>query len=218
MAVQFVDGWTGKGSITKELVESCARFEKTRGVRLSPFMAVIADPGHCASLFGTREDFLIPSACLNATVSGLVSRTVHRRDLVGPGDFHGVKFYRELSGEDVSTLFVDTIAGEFPSIASEVEAFLRSRQDTAPGISWSGMNDVGRIQRDFCIENIHFIKPGIGETTRVLLRRIPWKVLVHPGAEHLEHIRQLAEEKGVPVEPYPLSAYRCCGLIKPLNE
>ena len=39
-------------------------------------MAVLADPGYCTSIYGTREDFLIPSACLNATVSGLISRTV----------------------------------------------------------------------------------------------------------------------------------------------
>ncbi len=42
--------------------------------------------------FGTREDFLIPSACLNSTVSGLVSRTVLNDDLIGPADFHGAKF------------------------------------------------------------------------------------------------------------------------------
>ncbi|MET7778785.1 cysteine protease StiP domain-containing protein, partial [Streptomyces sp. NPDC005388] len=30
-----------------------------------------------------------PSACLNSTVSGLISRTVLRSDLVGEYDFHG---------------------------------------------------------------------------------------------------------------------------------
>ena len=47
-------------------------------------LAVLADPGVCAPILGTRDDFLIPSACLNSTVSGLVSRTVLRDDLIGP--------------------------------------------------------------------------------------------------------------------------------------
>ena len=49
-------------------------------------------------MFGTREDYLIPSACLNSTVSGLVSRTVFNTDHIGPDDFHGAKFYAELGG------------------------------------------------------------------------------------------------------------------------
>ena len=62
-------------------------------------LAVLADPGHCVRTFGTRDDFLIASACLNSTVSGLVSRTVLNPKFLGPGDFHGAKFYRELAGE-----------------------------------------------------------------------------------------------------------------------
>ena len=48
-------------------------------------IAVLADPGGCVRTYGTRDDFLIPSACLNSTVSGLVSRTVLRADLIGAG-------------------------------------------------------------------------------------------------------------------------------------
>ena len=73
-------------------------------------LAVLADPGRCVAAFGTRDDFLIPSACLNSTVSGLVSRTVLNADLIGPDDFHGAKFYRDLAGDDVSALFLDTVA------------------------------------------------------------------------------------------------------------
>ena len=43
----------------------------------------------------------------------------------------------------------------------------------------------------FGIDDINLIKPGIGETTRVLLRRIPWKVLIderYKGNPQLEHI------------------------------
>jgi hypothetical protein len=95
--VMFVDGWTGKGAITRELTEALAEHEKTTGQRFADDLAVLADPGRCAPIFGTREDFLIPSACLNSTVSGLVSRTVLNPALIGPDDFHGAKFYAGLT-------------------------------------------------------------------------------------------------------------------------
>ncbi len=82
--VVFVDGWTGKGAITRELAAALRDFEATDGVTgFDPEIAVLADPGSCVRTYGTRDDFLIPSACLNSTVSGLISRTVLRADLVG---------------------------------------------------------------------------------------------------------------------------------------
>jgi hypothetical protein len=78
-----------------------------------------------------------------------------------------------------------------------------------------GMEDVKRIQSEFEIESTHYIKPGVGETTRVLLRRIPWKILMRdPSSPFVKHILMLAEEKGVEVVPYPNLKYLCCGLIK----
>ena len=62
----------------------------------------------------------------------------------------------------------------------------------------------------FRSSDINLIKPGIGETTRVLLRRIPWKILVAEGerqAPSLAHIMRLAEEKNVPVEEHALIHY-----------
>ena len=63
-------------------------------------LAVLADPCGYSNVYGIRDDFLIPSACLNSTVSGLVSRTVLRDDLIGKDDFHGAKFYKELKDVD----------------------------------------------------------------------------------------------------------------------
>jgi hypothetical protein len=68
--VVFVDGWTGKGAIVTELDSALDTYEADGGPRLPRDLAVVADPGHCATLFGTREDVLVPSACLNATVCG----------------------------------------------------------------------------------------------------------------------------------------------------
>ncbi len=114
--VLFVDGWTGKGAIAAELSEALACYAASGKPRLSAELAVIADPGHCAALFGTRQDLLVPSACLNSTVCGLVSRTV-LNDLIKPGMFHGAKVYSELAGVDRSARFLDAVAAQFPLVA-----------------------------------------------------------------------------------------------------
>ena len=84
----------------------------------------------------------------------------------------------------------------------------------------SGMDEVQRICKEFDIDDINFIKPSIGEATRVLLRRLPWKILVHSldDNEHLGHLYQLAKEKSVEVIEYPLVNYRACGLIKKVAD
>lgn len=176
-SVQFVDGWIGKGAILGELVKELRDYPQ-----LSSDLAVVSDPANLTDLCGTHEDFLIPSSCLNATVTGLISRTFLRHDIIGKTDFHGAAFLGELTDSDLT------------------EEYLTA------------------IERD-----INFIKPGIGETTRVLLRRIPWKVLVNPkhnGADELQHIIQLAHDKGVPVElsSVDLGNYKVCGIIKNLAD
>lgn len=213
--LQFIDGWTGKGAIRQVLIEACRDFEQRYGVRLDDDLAVLADPGQCSSTYGTREDYLIPSACLNSTVSGLMSRTVLRDDLVGPDDFHGAKWYKEWEGSDLSQLFVDTISDCFSDVAAAASQQAKELLHHPPEVTWQGKKDIEAIQRVFGIQDINLVKPGIGETTRVLLRRIPWKILVnHPDNPHLEHIRLLAKERGVPVEVFPGLTYSCCGIIR----
>ncbi|MCT2541343.1 phosphoribosyltransferase [Streptomyces atratus] len=209
--VVFVDGWTGKGAITRELSAALAEFDG-----FDPEIAVLADPGGCVRTYGTREDFLIPSACLNSTVSGLISRTVLRADLVGPEDFHGAKFYRELADTDVSGHFLDTVAAHFDEVADAVDAEVKEllAADRAP--TWEGWAAVERISEEYGIHDVNLVKPGVGETTRVLLRRVPWKILAKRGAgADLEHIRLLAEQRGVPVEEVDGLPYTCVGLIHP---
>ncbi|MFJ1694151.1 phosphoribosyltransferase [Streptomyces sp. NPDC088252] len=209
--VVFVDGWTGKGAITRELSAALAEFDG-----FNPEIAVLADPGGCVRTYGTREDFLIPSACLNSTVSGLISRTVLRSDLVGPDDFHGAKFYRELADSDVSGHFLDTVAAHFDEVVDAVDAEVKEllAADRAP--TWEGWAAVERISEECGIHDVNLVKPGVGETTRVLLRRVPWKILAERGAgADLEHIRLLAEQRGVPVEEVDGLPYTCVGLIHP---
>ncbi|MFI5985009.1 phosphoribosyltransferase [Streptomyces sp. NPDC051555] len=215
--VVFVDGWTGKGAITRELKAALdAHREETGGPGFDPEIVVLADPGGCVSTYGTREDFLIPSACLNSTVSGLISRTVLRSDLVGPDDFHGAKFYRELAGADVSVDFVDTVAARFDEVADAVDAEVKELLAADRSPTWEGWAAVERISEEYGIHDVNLVKPGVGETTRVLLRRVPWKILARRGAgADLDHVRLLAEQRGVPVEEADGLPYTCVGLIHP---
>ncbi|MEU6475431.1 phosphoribosyltransferase domain-containing protein [Streptomyces sp. NPDC047017] len=215
--VVFVDGWTGKGAITRELARAVEEFEQREGVTgFDPEIAVLADPGACVRTYGTRDDFLIPSACLNSTVSGLISRTVLRADLVGPDDFHGAKFYRELAGADVSGAFLDAVTARFPEVADTVDVAVKEllAGDRTP--TWEGWAAVERISEEYGIHDVNLVKPGVGETTRVLLRRVPWKILARAGAgADLDHVRLLAEQRGVPVEEVDALPYTCVGLIHP---
>lgn len=210
--IQFIDGWTGKGAINNVLKNACIEFEKKNGLKINDTLAVIADPGYCCEIYGTREDFLLPSACLNSTVSGLISRTVLRKDLINEDDFHGVKVYDDLIEEDFSNYYLDYISKEYSSINNIFELKMSSP-------SFLGSEDVNNIKKEYNIEDINMVKPGIGETTRVLLRRIPWKILVkNMESPSIEHILLLAKEKNVEVLEYPFLSYECCGIVKSVKE
>lgn len=202
----FVDGWIGKGAILSELEKEVKSFP---GV--SPELAVLADPANVTDLCGTHEDILIPSSCLNSTVSGLISRTFLREDVIGADDFHGAVYYGELLDQDLSYSFIEAIES----------CFVLENSYEEKSIQGKGIDEVEEIRKAFGVDQINLIKPGIGETTRVLLRRVPWKVLISEsckGNKVLEHIIKLAEEKQVPVEYYPLTHYCVCGIIKNMAD
>lgn len=212
--IRFIDGWTGKGVIAKELAVACRTPGPAKG--LDPTLAVVADPGHATRLFGTRDDLLIPSACLNSTVSGLVSRTVYRPDLTR--GYHGAKFYGHLTADDVTATFVDTIEAAFPT--REHAVFDAARLALAPDeVDWAGWASVERIGAEFGIDDVNRIKPGIGETLRVLLRRDPSRVLVSDTDDPaLRPVLALANEKQIPVTEYGHMTYRACGLIRSVTD
>ncbi|MEV0334092.1 phosphoribosyltransferase domain-containing protein [Nocardia sp. NPDC050717] len=218
-SIVFVDGWTGKGAITHELTAALDAYHAAGGARFNDELVVLADPANCVRTYGTRDDFLIASACLNSTVSGLVSRTVLNDTLIGPGDFHGAKFYRELAGEDVSNQLLDAVTAAFEKVRDRVPAAVAEIQASDRTPNWSGWASVERVKVEYGVATVNFVKPGVGETTRVLLRRVPWRVLVRDAdAPEHAHIRLLAAARNVPVEVVPDLAYSCMGLIKELDQ
>ncbi|WP_280468838.1 phosphoribosyltransferase [Nocardia cyriacigeorgica] len=218
-SVVFVDGWTGKGAITRELSEALDAYHAAGGPRFDDDLAVLADPGHCVRTYGTRDDFLIASACLNSTVSGLISRTVLNDELIGPGEFHGAKFYRELAADDVSGRLIDTVTGAFDAVRDQVPGALAALRAGDRTPTWAGWASVEQVRDEYGVSSVNFVKPGVGETTRVLLRRMPWRVLVRePDAPEHAHIRLLAAARGVPVEVVEDLTYSCMGLIKDVQQ
>ena len=116
---------------------------------------------------------------------------------------------------DVSNLFLDTVSERFTAVAPRVRDTLAAIRDGDRTPQWSGWKSMERLRDEYGVSSVNFVKPGVGETTRVLLRRVPWMVLVREADldEHA-HIRVLAAERGVPVEVRGDLAYSCVGLIK----
>ncbi|MCW2814933.1 MAG: phosphoribosyltransferase, partial [Nocardioides sp.] len=124
-----------------------------------------------------------------------------------------------LAAADVSMTYVETVESHFdgPSgVAAEARAEATRLLATDRAPTWSGWAAVEEVSAAYGIGDVNLVKPGVGETTRVLLRRVPWRVLVRPDRRHeLGHVELLAEQRGVPVEVVDDLAYSCMGLIHP---
>lgn len=213
----FVDGWTGKGAIGKEMSAAARTYFELRGVRLDPGLVVLSDLAGIAKLAASGDDYLIPSAILNAVVSGLVSRSILNDAVRAAGAYHGCVYYRHLEPHDRSRAFLDAVDAELPGALDRVaparwtdtdrsarkEACESFMQDA---LTRYGLNDRNRV------------KPGIGEATRAVLRRVPERVLVADrAAEDVAHLVHLAESKGAVVEERPELPYRAATLIRKLG-
>lgn len=202
----FVDGWTGKGAIKRQLDEALKDY------RCNKQLAVIADPAGVADLYGTSEDLMIPSSCLNSTVSGLLSRTFLREDVIGKEDFHGAVYYGEMKAYDRSYEFIKRVERYFDFFASTTPVEKRKS---------NGMEDVKQLQQIYGIKDINLIKPGIGESTRVLLRRVPDVVIINEtdkASKDLQPIYRLCKEKQILIQYGHLEHYKVCGIIKNLAD
>lgn len=214
--IVFVDGWTGKGTITSELHTSIKAYNQSRQAGIIPQLAVVADLAGVADLAATATDYLIPSAVLNAVVSGLVSRTVLSSRYVGPGDFHACVFYADKAGEDLSRFFIEAV---MPYVVDALEASGPVRWDDLTKLR---LQERSRAFVDYAMSNYgvsdrNYIKPGIGESTRVLLRRVPDRLVLREMAPDVQHLVALAKEAMVPFEFNPELPYRAAAFIKSVD-
>jgi len=213
----FVDGWTGKGVIARELMRSLEAFNLSRRLSIPSQLFVLCDLAGQAVAAGSSDDYLIPSAVLNSTVSGLVSRSI-LNEQIGAQDFHGCLLYPEWLAHDRSQWFVDRIAQALHEQAD------RYRTEPLPAheperLKAQSQALLDRLARTHDIANVHLIKPGIGEATRVMLRRVPRMLLLRSRTDAATaHLVWLAEQAGVPIELDPALQVHAVAVIKTLTE
>jgi Phosphoribosyl transferase (PRTase)/PELOTA RNA binding domain len=182
----FVDGWTGKGSIRNELNQSLI------GHRVLPTLAVLCDPAGIADFQATFEDQLLPHACLNATVSGLISRTfLQDTSPRSGGTRHAARFETDLVSADSSLEYVNRIERQvLEGNHVRVSTGVRPINAAAQAL------ELGRAHG---VHNPHHVKPSLGEAWRTLLRRNPRALLLGPDHAEQTAILAYAEHKNVPV-------------------
>ncbi|QYF94829.1 cysteine protease StiP family protein [Massilia sp. PAMC28688] len=210
-SIVFVDGWTGKGVISRELEAAIEEFNARRGTCIDGGLYVLSDLAGTAACAASCDDYLIPSSILNATVSGLVSRSI-LNDAIGPNDFHGCVYYEQFEAQDQSQRFADELVdlamamaplqGE-PAPMDKALAASVSRAYMQAALATHGITDV------------NMVKPGIGEATRVLLRRSPRLLIVRErDSVDVAHLVLLAQEKNIPVLVDPALPYHAVSLIR----
>ncbi|MEE4375911.1 MAG: cysteine protease StiP family protein [Candidatus Competibacteraceae bacterium] len=211
--VVFIDGWTAKGVITRELKQSIAAWNAEQSPQLNDSLYVIADLGGVADVAATHDDYAIPSGILGATVSGLVSRSILNEQIL-PGDFHGCVVYEHLLAHDRSRWFLDTVDALMADFSPQPLTVLDKAARRAQIHDY-----LAKIQREYGIAEVNYIKPGVLEASRVMLRRVPGLLLLRDqDNQDVTHLQLLAEEKGVVIRYDPEMPFNATALIRILNS
>ncbi len=214
--IVFVDGWTGKGVIARELTQSIQAYNFTHRLNIDAGLYVLVDLAGVAAVAASCDDYLIPSSILNATLSGLISRSILNSDYIGNDDFHGCVYYDEFAAADLSQWFVAEslkaieLVHQQPKIVQETidNVFLKQQSEQF----------IKEMKAAYHISDENRIKPGIGESTRVLLRRVPDIILLRNTNDvAIRHLQRLATEKHVPLCYQADLPYRAVALIKDVS-
>lgn len=207
----FIDGWTGKGVIGNQLKESIKTYNIEKNTSISGNLYVVLDISGTAYYGASHEDYLIPSAIFNSTISGLISRTIYNKDYLQSTDFHGYVFYDYLKEEDISIWFIEHIL----NIMLTMKKTDKKEYTDLTHISY---NTIEYFKNLLQLNNINYIKPGIGEATRVMLRRVPDKLYVQSKTHFgVQHLLLLAKEKNVEIIEKEDLFYHAVAIIKELD-
>ena len=217
-SVFFVDGWTGKGVIARELEKYISQYNVARGTSLSGNLFVLADLCGAAYWAASAEDYLIPSSILNSTISGLVSRSI-LNEQIGAEDFHGCVYYKDFEADDLSVWFADLVIGQAMTMSLPMQDGIERASAQRAARNALSEAYVRRAMARYEIEDVNLIKPGIGEATRVLLRRVPRElVLRESDAPEVAHLWVLAAEKRVSVSFDRELPYHAVSLIRSASD
>jgi hypothetical protein len=196
-SLRFVDGWTGKGTIAHELRVSIAAWPEAPS-DLDSGLWVPLDVCGAATFAASKVDYLIPSTLLGGTLSGLVSRSVLPSGEEGGDAFHGCVPLDSLRRYDLSRWFIGEIGALMATLPNpepppNASAGPPRREETLRCLELM----LARHQ----LSDRNRIKLGIGETVRVLLRRLPHTIWLSGRANPTDAglIRRLAALRNVPV-------------------
>lgn len=207
--IVFVDGWTGKGAITGELIRALKGRE---GYPPQPRLVVLADPCGCSWLAAGDDDWLIPFGIMGAPVSGLISRSVWSAD-----GLHGCVVCDHLSEFECSRMLVDTVAQYRSQLTPASLPALDWNPDANAGLWQKSREVIASLAERYSVDSINRIKPGIAEATRAVLRRVPDHVFIRSAEDpDVALLVGLAQEKGITVTEMgsDLGQYRAVTIIK----
>ena len=204
----FVDGWTGKGAITGELIRS---LHGRPGYPEQPRLVVLADPCGRAWLSASDDDWLIPFGIMGAPVSGMISRSVWRNT-----GFHGCVVCDHLARFECSRQLVDTVAAHRRQLHELDENIVTDAAHNA-ALRAQSERVIQQLAQHYNIDSINRIKPGIAEATRAVLRRVPDHILVRSTDDaDVALLLHLAQAKGITVTAVgdAIGQYRAVTIIK----
>ena len=227
--IVFVDGWTGKGAICRELTQNLADYPALFDAGWEiPRLVTLSDLGGYSWLSASCEDWLIPFGMLGSVISGLISRTIlkdtidfdlAKRNCFDPNHWHSCLVYQHLAQHDISVEFTDKILNiiqqnphtDLADWNNQIR--LKQQKICLDTIDW--------ISDTYMIKNINHIKPSIAEATRAVLRRIPEKILIRdPSNPHVQLLLHFAKEQNIPVDILgaKLGPYHAVTLIKKVEK
>lgn len=198
--IQFIDGWTGKGTVAKEIKRCVEKYYPD----VDWGLGVLSDCINVAKYVGTREDIYIPHSPLNAAVTGLVSITVKNEKFDNPSGFHSAIYLKELEEDDQSAEYIERVVKQFTkqeNIEINNELLI---DDT----------EIDKISK-LINTNKKELNPGINEAARAVLRRDLKKLIVQDkNDKELAVLIKLASSKNIPVEEMPLNGYKAVSVAK----
>jgi hypothetical protein len=205
----YIDGWTGFGNIANELNRAMA----DRFPEIGFQFITISDIAGVSDICSSREDYMIPSCLLNATISGLISRTLINAD---PTSFHSVKYFTEKQDQDYSLWYIDELEREILDIYKAT--FIPNVIIKDNNYRNQYLQTLEDVMGQFNLSENFNLKPGTGETIRCLIRRNPELVIISDMDDpQIKPIVYLCKKKNVPISIMKNMELKSVGIIKKIN-
>jgi hypothetical protein len=146
-----------------------------------------------------------------------VSRTI-LNDSIRSGDFHGCLYYDELAAHDRSRWFIERWRAQ---VLGDRELLQADRPPLVALAQVRARNQrlVSELMQQHQVVDANFIKPGIGEATRSLLRRVPrLLVLRDANTASVRHLTWLAAQRSVPIHLDPALPLNAATILRKLAD